>query len=289
MADPSLQRKTITRKQAKEQNLTKYFTGKPCKRGHVVEREVRNGVCCECRRAQHRNWMARNSAHVKAYAKEYSRNNLEKSAERQRKRRDRDPRVRENEKRYRAENREKCREWNLAWKAKNRIRLATESMAYYCANRESVRSRQRAKIAANPGANRQRVKEWQKANPIKTRAAARRYRERYPDRVRAKGERWRKANPEAVSAIKQRRRARVYGAGGSFTRAQIRDLASNQKLKCATCRTSLRSGYHIDHIVPVSKGGSSWIENIQLLCPKCNRRKADKDPFDWAKENGRLF
>lgn len=38
----------ITRKQAQEQGLTRYFTGKPCKHGHIVERLVCDGSCKTC-------------------------------------------------------------------------------------------------------------------------------------------------------------------------------------------------------------------------------------------------
>lgn len=34
----------------------------------------------------------------------------------------------------------------------------------------------------------------------------------------------------------------------------------------------------VDHIVPVSKGGSNDLENLQLLCRKCNGKKSDKIP-----------
>ena len=44
----------ITRKQAQEQGLTRYFTGKPCKHGHVAERQTAKGVCEECHRIHRR-------------------------------------------------------------------------------------------------------------------------------------------------------------------------------------------------------------------------------------------
>lgn len=48
----------ITRKEAKEGKLTKYFTGKPCVKGHIAERRVANGYCLTCdgssNRARHK-------------------------------------------------------------------------------------------------------------------------------------------------------------------------------------------------------------------------------------------
>lgn len=50
--------KIISRAEAKIQGLKHYFTGKPCKRGHVAERRARNGMCAECNREQSRNFRA---------------------------------------------------------------------------------------------------------------------------------------------------------------------------------------------------------------------------------------
>lgn len=40
----------VTRQQARELSLPRYFTGEPCQNGHVVKRRTANGQCVECRR-----------------------------------------------------------------------------------------------------------------------------------------------------------------------------------------------------------------------------------------------
>jgi len=44
--------------------------------------------------------------------------------------------------------------------------------------------------------------------------------------------------------------------------------------KCVQCGS--KKNLEFDHIIPISKGGSSTERNIQLLCAKCNREKSDK-------------
>lgn len=48
--------KIITRKEAKILGLRRYFTGLPCKHGHVAQREISNGCCVECKRIWTENW-----------------------------------------------------------------------------------------------------------------------------------------------------------------------------------------------------------------------------------------
>jgi len=40
--------KIVSRQQAIEQKLTRYFTGEPCKHGHVAEKLLSNRTCIEC-------------------------------------------------------------------------------------------------------------------------------------------------------------------------------------------------------------------------------------------------
>lgn len=57
--------KTITRKEALENKLIKYYTGVPCKHGHVAERSTSTGTCVECRRVWQQSKQGQN------YMKEY--------------------------------------------------------------------------------------------------------------------------------------------------------------------------------------------------------------------------
>lgn len=52
----------ILRADARHQGLARYFTGKPCKRGHVAERYTRNLTCVECDREKQRaaQWHVKN-------------------------------------------------------------------------------------------------------------------------------------------------------------------------------------------------------------------------------------
>ena len=59
----------------------------------------------------------------------------------------------------------------------------------------------------------------------------------------------------------------------SFNNIERYVLAEKTKWHCAICGTSLKDGWHADHVVPVSKGGVTDIHNGQALCPNCNLRK----------------
>ena len=51
--------------------------------------------------------------------------------------------------------------------------------------------------------------------------------------------------------------------------------------KCQICGASpaMQAGVllHVDHIVPVAKGGQATMDNLQTLCQKCNLGKSDLD------------
>ncbi len=66
---------------------------------------------------------------------------------------------------------------------------------------------------------------------------------------------WARKNRQACRAITVNRRARIKKSEGTHTKEDIAFLLAKQKCKCAVCRKSVKKGYHLDHIQPISKGG----------------------------------
>ena len=83
-----------------------------------------------------------------------------------------------------------------------------------------------------------------------------------------------KNNPENISHLKARRYAREKNAEGSHTLQQWKDLKVKYDNKCAIC--GQQKPLTKDHIMPLSKGGTDYIENIQPLCRNCNSKKNNK-------------
>lgn len=112
-----------------------------------------------------------------------------------------------------------------------------------------------------------------------------------PDIKRKSNERairWEKENPERVRINHANRRAWKKLAAGKFTKKQFDDLFQKQRGRCAYCTKKLEK-YHLDHITPLSRGGSGGFYNLQLLCPTCNLQKSSKDPIVHAQSLGRLL
>lgn len=97
---------------------------------------------------------------------------------------------------------------------------------------------------------------------------------------------YRRRNPDKVREFTARRKERKVGRLPRGTIPRIREL---QKNRCAICRASLRKGDHLDHIVPLARGGTHSPGNLQLLCPPCNLAKSNRDPIVHMQSLGRLL
>lgn len=120
-----------------------------------------------------------------------------------------------------------------------------------------------------------RGKEWYEQN-----------RERAIERAR----KWRLKNPEARRAIsknyKHKRRS-IESSG--ITGGELFAWTDKQQKVCYWCGTKCAKSFHIDHYVPLARGGLHELSNLVISCRSCNLRKNAKDPLDFAREIGRLL
>jgi len=73
---------------------------------------------------------------------------------------------------------------------------------------------------------------------------------------------------------KSNRRMRIYNNGGRFTKKEWLALCDAVDNKCVCCNSDDK--LTVDHIIPISKGGTNYISNIQHLCLLCNLKKGIK-------------
>lgn len=137
------------------------------------------------------------------------------------------------------------------------------------------RKRRRERHAADPGKGREQSLAWRARNH----EAMLRYRRAYD----------RSEHGHKVKARNQRRRKHRLRGLGTYNHDDIQQILRDQKGRCAGCTAKILKTYTIDHIVPISKGGTNERRNLQLLCVGCNSRKATKHASEWYRESGRLL
>ena len=120
------------------------------------------------------------------------------------------------------------------------------------------------------------------------------------DRINKHSREYARANKETIS-IKQKiymqtDRAKM-GRRNSLAKRRIRMMRGNlqmnmshplskeliellelQDYKCNLCACNIRDKHHLDHHVPLSKGGTHTLDNVVFLCPTCNIVKSNKMP-----------
>ena len=153
-------------------------------------------------------------------------------------------------------------------------------------NPNKVRALDRARAQTwrenNPAAAQAAVVKWRSANIAVVRARnrerARAWRKANPDRALAANRAWALANPDKVRALQLLRNHRSCTAAGVSTAEQIEARILFFGAVCAYCGGPYE---HLEHAIPLSRGGTNWPANLRPSCRTCNLTKGTKTVFEF--------
>lgn len=167
------------------------------------------------------------------------------------------------------------------WRDKNREHVRELDRKYYAADPEKQRAEARTAYQNDPERAKARNKAWYAAHPDykqerykqqveKERARQREYGRKHPEKTKAKLEKWKAKNPGKQSQYTIKKRN--YKSDGMFTADEWNAMLDRYGHQCLACHATDKRLVS-DHVIPLARGGSNTIDNIQPLCEQCNNRK----------------
>ncbi len=163
-------------------------------------------------------------------------------------------------KQHREANPEKIREQKRQYYLRNKEAIKAKTLKYFRDNREDRLEKKRAYHHANK------------------------------ERCNAKKRKWNQDNPGRRREQQWKYKAQKKNQLG-FLPDKFEDLLwDEQEGLCFYCQADLKlTGYHLDHMAPLSRGGLHDISNLCLACPDCNLSKGTKTAEEFTSPALRSF
>lgn len=176
--------------------------------------------------------------------------------------------TKEYEKEYRQLNKDKIKEQRKEHRQLNNSKIKEYMEEYYRTNK--VELKERAKKYGQ--LNKDRVKEYQQSNKIEIKKRMKEYSQTEAGRL---------------SSYRRSMKRRSYKHKVVFKPHERKQILDRDNWTCQCCGIKVHDEStddwntpkkcHIDHIIPISKGGDSTPKNLRVLCRTCNLTKSNKE------------
>lgn len=214
---------------------------------------------------------------------------------------------REYNQQYYKANKDKLIRESLAYRVANRAAINAKANAAYHADRERILAQKKEYHSRNKEirnlksrefyqANKQARKEYNKlyrtSHRDQTNANNRAYWLKHPEKKRAWQSKWNEKNRGRLNAYDAKRLAIEKSATIDAAAALwFYDVVHNQDvLTCAYCEKAIPAfKAHVDHIIPITRGGIHGPDNFCVACSSCNQSKSDKLLHEWVKCPSRIL
>ncbi|MDC8803936.1 hypothetical protein PRZ61_10860 [Halomonas pacifica] len=246
----------ISREEAITQGLREYFTGKPCKYGHVAGRKVSNTGCVECVRSSGAKYREKNKDRVAARKHAYHIANREKKAEYNRRyAKENAERIARQKRQWNRDNKDQKQEYNRKYYLENKDRMAVVSRRWYLRNKEKVLQQVKGYQDEHRESRNARLREKAKRPEVKAERKMR----------------------EFVHRCVRHKKARTKDILG-YTPEQLREHLERQFVKGMSWENH-GTEWHIDHIIPISRLLAQGETDPAVINCLSNLRPL------WAKDN----
>lgn len=252
--------------------------------GYRRHRRSNEHKCQPCKDAHNIHRRATYNPEVnRKHAKKYKESHFEIVRERQKKYTKRlDPEVKAARKEARqavvnspeavAVRKKKASEGQKRWRASNKEKVAALARVYGKKNRDKLREKDRQRRASNPEKYKKQNQEYYKKNK---------------EKIDKKKKEWLLKNPHHRSEVDRRRRARK--ANNGYEKYTWQEVIQTYGSNCYLClkpidltaerqtgRPGWEEGLHIDHFVPIVKGGPDTLANVRPTHGRCNLSKGSQ-------------
>lgn len=195
-------------------------------------------------------------------------------------------------------------EYNKVHRIKNKEKIKISQKKYYDHNKDKkweyekkrrehedvkIKIKENSKKFYNTEQAKQKRKEYYELNREKILERQKEHRLNNSDDFKSIQRKYRQSVKGIIAEKNKYHNRRTNYVNGDVTNLQLKNLYENTK-NCYWCGKKLvHNNIHLDHYIPISKGGIHTISNLVLACSSCNLSKSDKDPVQFANSIGKLL